>query len=146
VSTGGTAFDLKTTGDDMLRFLAAQIEAPNGVIGPVIKLTQQKQGTYLLCEGTGSVTMGLAWQISYTKQRQPVFMKNGATSRGGFEAIVIVVPDLQCGVAVLSNQFLDASAPHAPQADLGGIARNIIAHLHSNFELDGPLPERDISD
>jgi beta-lactamase class C len=146
VPAGGTAFDLKTTGDDMLLFLAAQIEAPNGVIGPVIALTQQKQGTYPLCEGTGSVTMGLAWQISYTKQGQPVFMKNGATSRGGFEAIVIVVPDLQCGVAVLSNQFLDASAPHPPQADLGGIARNIIAALHSNFELDGPLPERDISE
>ncbi|MEH2475956.1 beta-lactamase class C [Nitrobacteraceae bacterium AZCC 2161] len=144
--TDGTAFDLKTTGDDMLRFLAAQIEAPNGVIGPVIALTHQKQGTYPLCEGTGSVTMGLAWQIYYTKQGYPIYMKNGATSRGGFEAIVIVVPKLQCGVAVLSNQFLDASAPHPSQADLGGIARNIIAHLHSDFELDGPLPERDISD
>jgi beta-lactamase class C len=92
------------------------------------------------------VPMGLAWQIYYTKQGYPIYMKNGATSRGGFEAIVIVVPKLQCGVAVLSNQFLDASAPHPSQADLGGIARNIIAHLHSDFELDGPLPERDISD
>lgn len=145
--TGGTAFDLKTTGDDILRFIAAQIEPPNGLLGKAIQLTQQKQGTYPLCgESKGSVTMGLAWQISYTKQGLPIFMKNGATSRGGFEAIVIVVPKLQCGVAVLSNQYLDASAPHPSQANLGGVARNIIAALHSNLELDGPLPERDVSE
>ncbi|WP_158005718.1 serine hydrolase domain-containing protein [Tardiphaga robiniae] len=147
--TGGTAFDLKTTGDDMLRFLAAQAEAPNGPLGKVIQSTQMQQSKYPLCESnshTPRVPMGLGWQMSYTQSGHAVYMKNGATSLGGFEAIVIVVPDFQCGVAVLSNQYLDASAPHPSQADLGGVARNIIAHLHPGFGPDVPLPERDVSE
>ncbi|WP_431017291.1 serine hydrolase domain-containing protein [Bradyrhizobium pachyrhizi] len=141
--TGGTAFDLKTTGDDMLKFLAAQIAAPKGPLGSQIALTQQNQGTFPVCGEKTSVTMGLAWQITTDTQGHTVFTKNGATSRGGFEAIVIVVPELQCGVAVLSNQYFDASGVHPAGIAPGRTAIEIISQLHPGFELTEPLPEHD---
>ena len=52
------------------------------------------------------------WQLTTDSQGHTVLTKNGATSRGGFVAIVIVVPELSCGVAVLSNQYFDASGVH----------------------------------
>jgi beta-lactamase class C len=147
VPTNDTAFDLKTTGDDMLKFLAAQIAAPNGPIGQQIALTHQNQGTFPVCGETGSsVTMGLAWQITFDTQGHSVFTKNGATSQGGFEAIVIVVPELACGVAVLSNQYFNASGIHPVGIAPGRTAQNIIAQLHPEFDLVEPLPERDSSD
>jgi|SRR5882757_2628731 len=143
--TGGSAFDLKSTGDDMLKFLAAQI-APKGELEQPIKLTQQSQGTFPVCGGKGSVTMGLAWQITADKQGHPVFTKNGATSKGGFEAIVIVVPELKCGVAVLSNQYFDASGVHPAGIAPGAAANSIISQLHPGFELTEPLAQHASSD
>ncbi|MCC8957691.1 serine hydrolase [Bradyrhizobium sp. Pear77] len=139
--TGGSAFDLKSTGDDMLKFLAAQIEAPKGPLGPQIALTQKSQGTFPVCGATNSVTMGLGWQITTDRQGYTVFTKNGATSKGGFEAIVIVVPELQCGVAVLSNQYFDASGVHPAGMAPGSTALKIISRLHPGFELTEPLAE-----
>ncbi|WP_342710947.1 serine hydrolase domain-containing protein [Bradyrhizobium sp. B124] len=139
--TGGTAFDLKSTGDDMLRFLAAQIAAPKGPLGSQIALTQQNQGTFPVCGQKNSVTMGLGWQITTDQQGHTVFTKNGATSKGGFEAIVIVVPELQCGVAMLSNQYFDASGVHPAGMAPGSTALKIISQLHPGFELTEPLAE-----
>jgi len=144
--TGNSAFDLKTTGDDMLRFLAAQIAAPKGTLGSQIAFTQENRGTFTVCGGTNSVTMGLAWQITTDKQGHTVFTKNGATSRGGFEAIVIVVPELQCGVAILSNQYFGASGVHPAGIAPGSTAQQIIAQLHPGFDLTEPLAEHEPSD
>jgi beta-lactamase class C len=145
VPTKATAFDLKSTGDDMLRFLAAQIAAPEG---SPIWLTQQNQGTYPVCgeAKTDTVTMGLAWQLTKDSQGHTVLTKNGATSRGGFVAIVIVVPELACGVAVLSNQYFDASGVHPPGIGPAVTAQKIIAQLHPGFELNEPLLPHDPSD
>ncbi len=138
VPTNDTAFDLKSTADDMLLFLAAQIAAPEG---SPIWLTQQKQGTFPVCgeTKTDTVTMGLAWQLTTDSQGHTVLTKNGATSRGGFEAIVIVVPELSCGVAVLSNQYFDASGVHPQGIGPAVTAQQIIAQLHPSFELTEPL-------
>lgn len=145
--TGDSAFDLKSTGDDMVKFLAAQIAAPNGPIGKQIALTQQNQGTFPICANKKkSVTMGLAWQLSTDTQGHTVLTKNGATSRGGFEAIVIVVPELQCGVAVLGNQYFDASGVHPAGIAPESTALKIISQLHPGFELTEPLAEREPSD
>ncbi|MHC2335160.1 serine hydrolase domain-containing protein [Bradyrhizobium sp. USDA 4454] len=141
--TNDSAFDLKTTGDDMIKFLAAQIVAPNGTLGKQIALTQQEQGTFPVCGQDNSVTMGLAWQITSDNQGNTVFTKNGATSKGGFEAIVIVVPGLQCGVAVLSNQYFNASGVHPAGIGPGRTALKIISQLHPGFELSEPLAEHD---
>lgn len=139
VATNNTAFDLKTTGNDMLIFLAAQLAAPNGPVGPPIAMTQQVQGKYPICvKPNQSVTMGLAWQITQDTQGNKVFAKNGATSQGGFEAVVIFVPDLQCGVAVLSNQY-NASGVHPEGISPGATAQDIIAALHPGFALTEPL-------
>lgn len=143
--TGGSAFDLKSTGNDMLKFVAAQV-APQGDLAPAILLTQQPQGTFPECGTTNSVTMGLAWQITKTKQGQTVLMKNGATSKGGFEAIVIVVPELRCGVAVLSNQYFDSSGVHPADVGPGSAAHQIIAQLHPGFEPTEPLAEHQAPD
>ncbi|MBR0895680.1 beta-lactamase family protein [Bradyrhizobium tropiciagri] len=140
--TGGTAFDLKSTGDDMLKFLAAQI-APKGQLGLAIALTQQPQGTFPVYGASNTVTMGLGWQITKDTQGNAVFTKNGATSKGGFEAIVIVVPQLQCGVAVLSNQYFNSSGVHPAGIGPGSAAQKIISQLHPGFELTEPLAEHD---
>lgn len=145
VPTGGSAFDLKSTGDDMLVFMKAQIGPPSGLLGLAIQLTQQSQGSFRICGGAGSVTMGLAWQITSDARGNAVFTKNGATSRGGFEAVVIVVPALKCGVAVLSNQYFDASGVHPKGIAPGATALGILAQLHPGFALAEPLPDPDVS-
>lgn len=133
--TNDSAFDLKTTGDDMLNFLRAQLDPPDGLLGNAIKLTQTVQGTYPICGATNQMTMGLAWQISKDNGGHAVFLKNGATSQGGFEACVIFVPDLQCGVAVLSNQYFNASGMHPTGISPCVTASDIIGALHPGFEM-----------
>lgn len=151
VPTNDSAFDLKSTGNDMLAFLKAQIDPPDDLLGRAIALTQQRQGTFPICstgaaDQSGTVTMGLGWQITTDTSGNAVFAKNGATSRGGFEAVVIFVPALRCGVAVLSNQYFDASAPHPPGIAPGATALLIIQKLHPGFALAEPLPDRSVSD
>jgi beta-lactamase class C len=114
-------------------------------VGRLIAMTQQVQGTYPVCVNPNqkSVTMGLAWQITQDKQGHKVFAKNGATSQGGFEAVVIFVPDLQSGVACSAINFPSTRTPRRFRRATG---HDIIAALHSGFALTEPLLEPVSSD
>ena len=105
----GTAFDLRSTGSDMLRFLRANLGVPGRALpadlSAAIGLTQAPLGTYPNCAAKSSVTMGMGWQETPVNRIDGtrLLYKNGATN--GFSCVAELEPDLGVGVAVLTNQF-----------------------------------------
>jgi beta-lactamase class C len=68
-----------------------------------------------------------------------IFAKDGGTSLGGYEAFVTFVPDLGCGVAVLSNQCIPAAPALSPPNSLPSVtAQKIICALHPDFKPPQP--------
>lgn len=105
----GTAFDLRSTGADMLHFLRANLGAADSPLSAdlssAIALTHAPLGTYPACATKSSVTMGMGWQEPHIDRVTSTRMlyKNGATH--GFSCVAELEPDQGIGVAVLTNQF-----------------------------------------
>jgi len=139
-------YDLKTTGQDLLQFLSAQLDPPSTLrtLRTAIGSTHQIRGPYPFCANSkASVTIGLGWQVttgSIDGNSCNIFAKDGGTSLGGYEAFVTFVPDLGCGVAVLSNQCIPAAPALSPPNSLpSATAQQIICALHPDFKPPQPL-------
>jgi D-alanyl-D-alanine-carboxypeptidase/D-alanyl-D-alanine-endopeptidase len=89
---------LKSTANDMLRFLAAQLDpsrAP-GTLSKAISATQIKQNG-----GAGRPSVGLGWFLESTTSDQSALSKNGGTR--GFGAYIAFVPAARRGAFIVTN-------------------------------------------
>lgn len=86
---------LRTTADDMLRFLAAHLDSNATPISAALRLTQRPRGTV-----GGSVQIGLAWH-RLSAFGAEIVMHNGGT--GGYRSFTGFDPAMRAGVVVLSN-------------------------------------------
>jgi D-alanyl-D-alanine-carboxypeptidase/D-alanyl-D-alanine-endopeptidase len=108
---------LRSTANDLLRFLAAQLEPPDGRLGEAIALTQVERARL-----SRRIGVGLGW-IAAPLRRRPhrILWHNGGT--GGFRSFVGLVRETETAVAVLGNtnrsvdlvgiQVLEALNPNA---------------------------------
>jgi serine-type D-Ala-D-Ala carboxypeptidase/endopeptidase len=112
---GGAAFlggggVLKSTANDMLRFLSAQLDpsqAP-GTLRTAIPATHVKQHG-----GAGTPAVGLGWFLETTSGGQPGYSKNGGTR--GFGAFIALVPSTGRGAFIVTNmQHLTGGAGIRP--------------------------------
>jgi beta-lactamase class C len=109
----GIAFDLKSTGHNMLRFLKVSLNdsaisvPPN--LAQAIALTQTFRGDFPICGSSSKhMRMGLGWQMPEVPEggsQLPIYYKNGATSLGGQSCVVELVPENGFGIAVLTSQY-----------------------------------------
>ena len=151
VPTKDTAYDLKSNGTDMLAFLQAQLDPTaldpnNSDLAAAILLSQTQQNDLKDCGSSdgSTVAMGLGWQIqSAVAPINGIYWKNGATSVGGFQSYVMIVPDLNIGISVLANQFVEG----APPADIvpagvkpGALAYSILKILAAEKSTACPPP------
>jgi CubicO group peptidase (beta-lactamase class C family) len=106
---------LKSTANDMLRFLAAQLDpsrAP-GTLRQAIPATHVKQHG-----GTGAPAVGLGWFLSSTTTGQAAISKNGGTR--GFGSYVAFVPAARRGAFIVTNmQHLTGGAGVRPLLGIG---------------------------
>lgn len=94
---------LRSSADDMLTFLAANLDPPAGpTLGPAIRRSQ----TVHYSGGDGR-TGGLGWGRSLLKRERNVLTHAGGT--GGYLTFVAVDPGRRLGVVVLSNQVPDVT-------------------------------------
>jgi CubicO group peptidase (beta-lactamase class C family) len=84
---------LRSTGDDMLRFLRANIDPPKTPLGDALRLSHRKQMTV-----AGDTAIGLGW---HRNEKEGVVWHNGET--GGYHSFAAFHPDRRAGVVVLSN-------------------------------------------
>jgi len=90
---------LRSTVDDQLRFLQANLAGPGHPLGPAFELCHQVRfKNWAHC-------MGLGWHIQDLKDR-PMHWHNGAT--GGFSSYMAFAKDARVGVVVLSNYSITA--------------------------------------
>lgn len=91
---------LRSTANDMLRFLAANLDSNRSAINAALRLSHQPRAA-----GTGpTVRIGLAWHILGGSGPE-VVMHNGGT--GGYRSFIGYDPAMRVGVVVLSNSSLD---------------------------------------
>jgi beta-lactamase class C len=118
----GTASDIKSTGNDMLKFLEANLG-----IGPVtadatlrtaIASAQKPVNTFQDCAGGGSIKLGFAWQEAAGSGGATVLSKDGATPKGGQSADLQMVPSTHVGVVVLTNGISGKPGPIALASQL----------------------------
>lgn len=87
---------LRSTADDMLRFLAANLDSNRSAINTALRLSHRPRTT-----GTGpTVHIGLAWHV-LSGSGAEIVMHNGGT--GGYRSFVGYDPVMGVGVVVLSN-------------------------------------------
>lgn len=91
VGAGG----IRSTVDDMLRFLEAQLEPPAGELGQAIDLAWK---VHRRSKQPGEFTMGLGWHLAQDGQTR---WHNGQT--GGYHSMMLVSRDENVAVVVLSN-------------------------------------------
>lgn len=84
---------LRSTVDDMIRFVRANIEPPKGPLGDALRLSHEKRFPV-----DGNTTMGLGW---HRNERDGIVWHNGQT--GGYHSFAAAIPGRRCGVVVLSN-------------------------------------------
>ena len=86
---------LRSTADDMLTFLHAQLRPDETPLGPAIALThpERRRG--------GRLGIGLGWLRVPMRDGRVLLWHNGGT--GGFRAFAGFVPDTGVGVVVLAN-------------------------------------------
>jgi D-alanyl-D-alanine-carboxypeptidase/D-alanyl-D-alanine-endopeptidase len=108
---------LRSTVNDLLKFLAANLDSISKPLGPVLATTHFARGDV----DAGQMKIGLNWHILTAFQR-PLVWHNGGT--GGYRSFIGMDPERQRGVVVLSNQsvapddigfhLLDARVPLTP--------------------------------
>jgi serine-type D-Ala-D-Ala carboxypeptidase/endopeptidase len=93
----GGAGDLTSTANDMLAFLAHQLDPPEGALGAAIRATQEDQRI------AGAMGMGLGWHLGLMGAvGDPLRWHNGQTA--GFHSYVAFDPVGRFGVVVLASQ------------------------------------------
>lgn len=90
------AGSLRSSADDMVRFLAACLEPPDNALGAALRLAQQPQARI----GRG-LQVGLCWFIEARRDRTQVVWHNGGT--WGFRSFAGFAPDQGTGAVVMSN-------------------------------------------
>ncbi len=90
------AGSLRSTADDMLRFLAACLQSPPGVLGEALDLAQRPQAKL-----AARIQVGLCWLILTTPAGNSIVWHNGGT--WGFRSFAGFVPDQNRAAVVLSN-------------------------------------------
>ena len=134
----GVAYDLKSTGTDMLKFLKANLKVPGvkvpAELAKAIDLTQTAQGNYPICNNSNindaSMQMGLGWQMPQMGEgpiKTQGYYKNGATSLGGESCVIEFVPEDGLGIAVLTNQCPNDEVKGGPSL-LAKAIRNAITN------------------
>lgn len=103
---------LRSTADDMLTFLAAQLPRAGGKLGAAIGLTQQSRAF----TGRDSVDIGLGWLIRHLPGGD-MYMHDGGT--GGFRSFMAFDPGSGRAVVVLANQSADVNDLGAHCIDSG---------------------------
>jgi CubicO group peptidase (beta-lactamase class C family) len=106
---------LKSTANDMLRFLAAQLDPGHaaGTLSKAIPATHIEQHS-----AAGAPTVGLGWFLQSTTTNQSAFSKNGGTR--GFGALIAFVPAAQRGAFIVTNtQHLTGGAEIRPLLGIG---------------------------
>jgi CubicO group peptidase (beta-lactamase class C family) len=88
---------LRSTADDMLKFLAANIHPPDNAVGRAIRAAQIARATF-----NESTRLGLLWLIHTTRFGRTVVWHNGGTA--GYRAYIGFDPDRRIGVVVLANR------------------------------------------
>jgi serine-type D-Ala-D-Ala carboxypeptidase/endopeptidase len=106
---------LKSTANDMLRFLAAQLDPSHapGTLSRAIPATHVEQNG-----GAGAPAVGLGWFLQSTTGGQPAISKNGGTR--GFGALIAFVPAARRGAFIVTNmQHLTGGAGVRPLLGIG---------------------------
>ncbi len=94
---------LRSTADDMLAFLAANLTPPEGgTLRSAIRRAQTPHFT-----GPGGEQAGLGWGMSVLKGDRHVLTHTGGT--GGYITFVALDPERRLGVVVLRNQIANSS-------------------------------------
>jgi CubicO group peptidase (beta-lactamase class C family) len=115
------AGSLRSSADDVLRFLAACLTPPPGELGAALTLAQQPHARSRL-----GIELGLCWIVSTPRKRPRITWHNGGT--WGFAAFAGFAPDLGSAAVTLSNTVrpVDAAGLRLVQARTGrtGAARD----------------------
>ncbi|MEW5930189.1 MAG: serine hydrolase [Gemmatimonadota bacterium] len=101
---GAGAF--RSSMDDLLRYLAANVRAPKSGLDRSIHVTHQPQHAVSdsAAARTGTNAMGMGWQIRTVGNRRIVW-KDGGTA--GFQTFIGFDPERRVGVVVLSNTAIE---------------------------------------
>ncbi len=94
--------------DDMVAYVKANLDAPDGPLGDRLQLSHREQRTTPALQGA----IGLAW-IRWTRNRSVTIWHNGGTA--GHRSFVGFTPETGRGAVVLANAFLseiDAIGAH----------------------------------
>ena len=87
---------LRSSAEDLLRFLAACLQPPPAAVGEALTLAQQPRATL-----AGHVQVGLGWLMMSDPLRGRVVWHNGGT--WGFRSFAGIAPDQSSAAVVLSN-------------------------------------------
>jgi CubicO group peptidase (beta-lactamase class C family) len=111
---------LRSTVNDLFKFLAANLDSVSKPLGPVLATTR-----FARRDLDPQMKIGMNWHILTAFQR-PLIWHNGGT--GGYRSFIGLDPERQRGVVVLSNQsvapddigvhLLEVSAPLTPAPKL----------------------------
>ena len=111
---------LRSTANDLFKFLAANLDSASKPLGPVLATTRSARRDL-----DAQMKIGLNWHILTAFQR-PLIWHNGGT--GGYRSFIGLDPERQRGVVVLSNQsvapddigvhLLEVRAPITPAPKL----------------------------
>jgi CubicO group peptidase (beta-lactamase class C family) len=132
-----SATDVKSTGNDMLKWIEANLSvgtSPPQILAKAIATAQKPVGTFPNCTSGKGVTVGLAWQegpLNLAPGRPTMLWKDGATGYGGESAMLVLVPSQKVGIAILTNG-LGAGGPDA-------LAKSLAAKLLA-ADAGGPAP------
>lgn len=88
---------LRSTADDMLRYLAANLDAPRGPLGPALAMTHAPRRS----AGGAGAAVGLAWQVRRLPRGRSLIWHSGGT--GGYTSFVAFTPATHVGGVILSN-------------------------------------------
>ena len=93
---------LRSTANDLTRFLAANLAPSSTPLGPAIKMTHESRAEAL----PGRVDVGLGWHIVKVEDSR-FFMHDGGT--GGYRSFVGFRFDKHMGVVLLTNSAVDVA-------------------------------------
>jgi CubicO group peptidase (beta-lactamase class C family) len=120
---------LRSTADDMIRFVKANLEAPKGALGPALRTSHEKRYPV-----GGDLAIGLGWHRS---EKSGIVWHNGQT--GGYHSFAGFIPERGAGVVVLSSTatgLVDEVGDNLLRLELG-LAPKPLA-LRPSIKLDGP--------
>jgi D-alanyl-D-alanine-carboxypeptidase/D-alanyl-D-alanine-endopeptidase len=90
---------LRSTANDMLKFLAANMDSPGGCLGPALALTHVSRRQ----AWSPATAIGLAWQIGH-EERPGIIRHSGGT--GGYASFIGFDPVMGAGVVVFANSAI----------------------------------------